>query len=185
MPLFVRGCVHPRGMPDGWYKGIKYLKEKEMLAKLFNIPGISSFDEHDYNLDTIGNVIGAWVDKDGQLKVDIEVSEKHPDYERIKRLLLNGDYKGLSLGRKHVLNAGTGELINTNIFEVSPCEEGALPGTYIETVTVASKGLVDGNGLGIQGTPPVVDLTHLEIVETSPFRSKSFFPLLFSKAIFL
>ena len=92
-----------------------------MLQKVLNIPGIGIFDEHEYDLKTIGNVIGAWVDDKGQLKVDIEVLEEHPDYERIKELLLSGKYKGLSLGRKHVLNAGTGELINTNIFEVSTC----------------------------------------------------------------
>ena len=160
MPILVRGCAHPRGMPDDWYKGIKYLKEKEMLEKVLNLPGTVTLDEHDDG--SIGRVVGTMFDAHGQIFVDVEISEDTPDYEEIKRKLLSGEYGGLSLGRKHQIDINTGELVKTNIMEVSICEKGALPGTYIEAVTVASD-VKQGLGTGVFGCPPVVDLVDVTV----------------------
>lgn len=166
MPVRVKGCVHPRGLPDDWYKGLKYLKEKEILEKVLNLPNTISLEEHDPG--QIGVVIGSMVDQHGQIIVDIEIPDNTPKYEEIKRKLLDGTYKGLSLGRKHTVDMNTGELVDTNIFEVSICEEGALPGTYIEAVTVASESKNERIGTGITGYPPAVDVKNIQVVDVDP-----------------
>jgi len=166
MPVRVRGCVHPRGLPDDWYKGIKYLRQKEILEKVLALPGTTSLDEHEGG--GIGRVIGSYVDPHGQIFVDIEIPDDTPDYDRIKDNLVSGKYAGLSLGRKHKIDVDTGELVKTSIFEVSVCEQGAVPGTYIEAVSVASREKVKGEGTGVFELPPVVDVTGLEVVSSSP-----------------
>jgi hypothetical protein len=174
MPVLVRGCVHPRGLPNNWYKGVKYLRQKEILEKVLSLPGTSSLDEHEGG--GIGRVIGSYVDKHGQIFVDIEIPDDAPDYERIKNDLVSGKYAGLSLGRKHKIDVDTGELVKTSIFEVSVCEKGAVPGTYIEAVSVASAekakygnlgNLGKGGGTGIYELPPVVDVTDLKVVTSA------------------
>jgi hypothetical protein len=149
-------------LPSDWYKGIKYLRQKEILEKVLALPGTTSLDEHEGG--GIGRVIGSYVDPHGQIFVDIEIPDNTPDYDRIKDNLVSGKYAGLSLGRKHKIDVDTGELVKTSIFEVSVCEQGAVPGTYIEAVSVASREKVKGEGTGVFELPPVVDVTHLEVV---------------------
>jgi hypothetical protein len=92
-------------LPSDWYKGIKYLRQKEILEKVLALPGTTSLDEHEGG--GIGRVIGSYVDPHGQIFVDIEIPDNTPDYDRIKDNLVSGKYAGLSLGRKHKIDVDT------------------------------------------------------------------------------
>ena len=84
-------------------------------------------NEHDSN-HRVGTCVASWQGTDGSLRIAANV-EDPVAVEQVRK----GTLRGLSLGTDLVLNE-EGEVLYRNQAELSICEEGRRPGTWIDTV---------------------------------------------------
>lgn len=131
----IRGVAHPKG-EDNSYNGFK-LTEKQIFEKYKDLPGTIVYDDHDES-KPIGKVIGATIGDKGELCMDAMLFEDNPNAQRVYERVVSGDYKGLSLGMDHLVDMEKGYVHKSDIYELSICPEGDMPGTVIRTI--ASKG---------------------------------------------
>ncbi len=142
------GCCHPEGEPDGSVGFM--LTQSEIFEKAQTTAGTPIYNRHQHHLGAIGRIAKSW-SENGKLMVAGVINGNTSLSKKICEGLLNGTIKGLSLGIIHgVLKNNSGKCTNIlwrDIVDVSVCNEGDLPGTYITTVAAkraVEKAIEDG-----------------------------------------
>jgi hypothetical protein len=124
--ITIYAYAHPIAEDDD-YNGL-LMNSKDMDANIDQkiLQAAYVADNHG---NKIGRAAGAYKDYNNRLVVALELNAKeHPE---IARKLETGEYSGVSLGLKHMVNPETLEVMDKTILEVSVCPEGDLPGTRI------------------------------------------------------
>ena len=121
----IRGTAHPAPPANGQRACSADLSRAEIQAT--NIAGKPLLHEHDHNAQ-VGNCLASWEGTDGSLRVAARVT----DPEAIKGVR-NGTLRGLSLGTNMIMDEDQNVLYRAQ-GELSVCEEGRRPGTWIDTV---------------------------------------------------
>ena len=125
MTLPIRGVAHPPPPRRGGRINKADLTGAEIACT--NLAGIPLLCEHDTG-DRVGTVLASWKGRDGSLRVAANVTEPSA-IEMVK----NGTMRGLSLGTGMTL-APDGSVAYRGQDELSICEEGRRPGTWIDTI---------------------------------------------------
>lgn len=149
----IRGIAHPPGEPET-YNGLKFTK-KELIEKYAKIPGTTVYDDHDLS-KPIGKVMASAIGEDGSLCLDVILDEsKYPHAKEVMRRIESKNYRGMSLGCRHLYNPKSGHVYSSDVCELSLCPEGALPNTNIYTLASSPDSDssnpitdIDGNLLG-------------------------------------
>ena len=121
----IRGTAHPPPPHGGGRRTAADLSRAEIGAT--NIAGRPLLNEHDAN-SRVGTCLASWQGSDGSLRIAANVED--PDAARQVR---NGTLRGLSLGTDMVLSED-GDVLYRNQAELSICEEGRRPNTWIDTI---------------------------------------------------
>ena len=124
-PLSIRGVAHPPPPRRGGRANRADLTGAEIDCT--NLSGKPLLCEHDHG-DRVGTVLASWKGRDGSLRVAANVEEPSA-IEMVK----NGTMRGLSLGTGMTLD-GDGNVAYRGQDELSICEEGKRPGTWIDTM---------------------------------------------------
>ena len=125
MTLPIRGVAHPPPPRRGGRTNKADLTGAEIDCT--NLAGKPLLCEHDSG-DRVGTVLASWKGRDGSLRVAANVEEPSA-IEMVK----NGTMRGLSLGTGMTL-APDGSVAYRGQDELSICEEGKRPGTWIDTI---------------------------------------------------
>lgn len=123
--LQIRGTAHPAPPRDGNRKIAADLSRAEIAVT--NIAGRPLLNEHDSN-SRVGTCVASWQGTDGSLRIAANVEDPNAIQQ-----VRNGTLRGLSLGTDMVLNE-EGDVLYRNQAELSICEEGRRPGTWIDTI---------------------------------------------------
>jgi len=123
--LQIRGTAHPPAPANGGRRNPADLSRAEIA--ITNIAGRPLLNEHDSS-NRVGTCVASWQGTDGSLRVAANVE----DPSAIKQVR-NGTLRGLSLGTDMVMNQG-GDVLYRNQAELSICEEGRRPNTWIDTI---------------------------------------------------
>ena len=121
----IRGTAHPPPPASGKRGCVADLSRAEIGAT--NIAGRPLLEEHQYD-KRVGECLASWQGTDGSLRVAARVTDPGA-IEKVR----DGTLRGLSLGTDMVLNE-TGDVLYRAQGELSICEEGRRPGTWIDTV---------------------------------------------------
>lgn len=124
-PLAIRGVAHPPPPRRGGRANRADLTRAEIDST--NLQGKRLLREHDHG-DQVGTVLASWRGRDGSLRVAANVEDPEA-IEQVKR----GEMRGLSLGTSMILSED-GSVAYRGQDELSICEEGKRPGTWIDTV---------------------------------------------------
>jgi hypothetical protein len=125
-PLSIRGVAHP---PPPRRGGARLNRADLTGAEIdcTNLAGKPLLCEHDHG-DRVGTVLASWKGRDGSLRVAANVE----DPEAIE-MVKSGTMRGLSLGTGMTLGPN-GSVAYRGQEELSICEEGKRPGTWIDTM---------------------------------------------------
>ena len=124
-PLAIRGVAHPPPPRRGGRANRADLTSAEIGGT--NLAGKPLLCEHDHG-DRVGTVLASWKGRDGSLRIAANVEEAQA-IEAVKR----GEMRGLSLGTSMILGED-GNVAFRGQDELSICEEGKRPGTWIDTM---------------------------------------------------
>jgi hypothetical protein len=124
-PLSIRGVAHPPPPRNGQRANRADLTRAEIDGT--NLAGKPLLCEHDHG-DRVGTVLASWKGSDGSLRIAANVEEPQA-IEQVKR----GEMRGLSLGTSMILGED-GNVAFRGQDELSICEEGKRPGTWIDTM---------------------------------------------------
>ena len=124
-PLSIRGVAHPPPPRRGGRANRADLTRAEIDAT--NLQGKRLLREHDHG-DQVGTVLTSWRGRDGSLRIAANVEDPGA-IEQVKK----GEMRGLSLGTSMIL-AEDGSVAFRGQDELSICEEGKRPGTWIDTL---------------------------------------------------
>ena len=124
-PLAIRGVAHPPPPRNGRRANRADLTSAEIGGT--NLAGKPLLCEHDHG-DRVGTVLASWKGSDGSLRIAANVEEAQA-IEQVKR----GEMRGLSLGTSMILGED-GNVAFRGQDELSICEEGKRPGTWIDTM---------------------------------------------------
>ena len=124
-PLAIRGVAHPPPPRNGKRANRADLTSAEIGGT--NLAGKPLLCEHDHS-DRVGTVLASWQGRDGSLRIAANVEEAQA-IEQVKR----GEMRGLSLGTSMILGED-GNVAFRGQDELSICEEGKRPGTWIDTM---------------------------------------------------
>jgi len=124
-PLAIRGVAHPPPPRNGKRANRADLTSAEIGGT--NLAGKPLLCEHDHG-DRVGTVLASWKGRDGSLRIAANVEEAQA-IEQVKR----GEMRGLSLGTSMILGED-GNVAFRGQDELSICEEGKRPGTWIDTM---------------------------------------------------
>ena len=124
-PLAIRGVAHPPPPRNGKRANRADLTSAEIGGT--NLAGKPLLCEHDHG-DRVGTVLASWKGRDGSLRIAANVEEAQA-IEAVKR----GEMRGLSLGTSMILGED-GNVAFRGQDELSICEEGKRPGTWIDTM---------------------------------------------------
>ena len=124
-PLAIRGVAHPPPPRNGKRANRADLTSAEIGGT--NLAGKPLLCEHDHS-DRVGTVLASWQGRDGSLRIAANVEEAQA-IEAVKR----GEMRGLSLGTSMILGED-GNVAFRGQDELSICEEGKRPGTWIDTM---------------------------------------------------
>ena len=124
-PLSIRGVAHPPPPRRGGRANRADLTSAEIDST--NLAGKPLLCEHDSG-DRVGTVLASWKGRDGSLRVAANVEEPQA-IAQVKR----GELRGLSLGTSMILGED-GNVAFRGQDELSICEEGKRPGTWIDTM---------------------------------------------------
>lgn len=124
-PLSIRGVAHPAPPRSGTRSNRADLTRAEIDAT--NLAGKPLLCEHDHG-DRVGTVLASWRGRDGSLRIAANV-ENEQAIDQVKR----GQMRGLSLGTSMILGED-GNVAFRGQDELSICEEGKRPGTWIDTM---------------------------------------------------
>lgn len=125
MPLPIRGIAHPAPPKNGLRGNKADLTSTEI--KLTNLAGKPLLCEHDSG-ERVGTVLASWQGRDGSLRIAANV-ESEDAIAQVKR----GEMRGLSLGTSMTLGAD-GNVAYRGQDELSICQEGKRPGTWIDSM---------------------------------------------------
>lgn len=125
MSLSIRGVAHPAPPRNGRRANKADLSGAEI--DVTNLAGKPLLCEHDHG-DRVGTVLASWRGRDGSLRIAANVEDKAA-IEQVKR----GELRGLSLGTSMTLDTN-GNVAYRGQEELSICEEGKRPGTWIDTI---------------------------------------------------
>jgi len=142
----VIGIIHPRGEPDG--KNTHMLTESQLRQKAQRLRGLPILDEHT-SLDEVvaggaqirerlgerrvGQVLRARVTADHALQVLFQLNADERG-DRVFERIRSGEWRGLSIGTKNYQLGGEGgPVVRKDILECTVVDEGALPGTVIQS----------------------------------------------------
>ena len=123
--LSIRGVAHPPPPRRGGRANRADLTRAEISST--NLQGKKLLREHDHG-DEVGTVLASWQGRDGSLRIAANVDDPAA-IEQVKR----GEMRGLSLGTSMIL-AADGSVAYRGQDELSICEEGKRPGTWIDTM---------------------------------------------------
>mgnify|MGYP001986846378 CR=1 FL=1 len=121
----IRGTAHPPPPASGKRGCVADLSRAEIQAT--NISGKPLLEEHNHG-KRVGDCLASWQGTDGSLRVAARVT----DPAAIQKVR-DGTLRGLSLGTDMVMDE-TGDVLYRAQGELSICEEGRRPGTWIDTV---------------------------------------------------
>ena len=124
-PLSIRGVAHPPPQRRGGRTNQADLTRAEIDTT--NLAGKPLLCEHDHG-DRVGTVLASWQGRDGSLRIAANV-ESASAIAAVRR----GEMRGLSLGTAMTLD-GNGNVAYRGQEELSICEEGKRPGTWIDTM---------------------------------------------------
>lgn len=124
-PLSIRGVAHPPPPRNGGRVNRADLTRAEIDST--NLQGKRLLREHDHG-DEVGTVLASWRGRDGSLRIAANVDDPGA-IEQVKK----GEMRGLSLGTSMIL-AEDGSVAFRGQDELSICEEGKRPGTWIDTM---------------------------------------------------
>ena len=124
-PLAIRGVAHPPPPRNGKRINKADLTRAEIDST--NLQGKRLLREHDHG-DEVGTVLASWRGRDGSLRIAANVEDPGA-IEQVKK----GEMRGLSLGTSMIL-AEDGSVAFRGQDELSICEEGKRPGTWIDTM---------------------------------------------------
>jgi len=124
-PLSIRGVAHPPPPRRGGRANRADLTSAEIDCT--NLAGKPLLCEHDHG-DRVGTVLASWKGSDGSLRIAANVEEPQA-IEQVKR----GEMRGLSLGTGMTLDTD-GNVAYRGQEELSICEVGKRPGTWIDTM---------------------------------------------------
>ena len=125
MSLAIRGVAHPPPPRRGGRSNKADLTGAEIDAT--NLAGKPLLCEHDHG-DRVGTVLASWKGSDGSLRIAANVEEPQA-IAQVKK----GELRGLSLGTAMTLDT-QGNVAYRGQEELSICEEGKRPGTWIDTI---------------------------------------------------
>ena len=120
----IRGTAHPPPPRAGRHNPAD-LSRAEIAST--NISGRPLLNEHDSGA-RVGTCLASWQGTDGSLRIAANVE----DPEAIRQVRA-GELRGLSLGTDMILGEG-GDVLFRNQAELSVCEEGRRPGTWIDSI---------------------------------------------------
>jgi hypothetical protein len=124
-PLSIRGVAHPPPPRRGGRANRADLTNAEIGGT--NLAGKPLLCEHDHG-DRVGTVLASWRGRDGSLRIAANVEDAQA-IQAVKR----GEMRGLSLGTSMILGED-GNVAFRGQDELSICEEGKRPGTWIDTM---------------------------------------------------
>lgn len=124
-PLSIRGVAHPAPPRRGGRPNKADLTRAEIGST--NLAGKPLLCEHDHG-DRVGTVLASWQGRDGSLRIAANVDNASA-IEAVRR----GEMRGLSLGTAMTLDSN-GNVAYRGQEELSICEEGKRPGTWIDTM---------------------------------------------------
>lgn len=124
-PLSIRGVAHPAPPRSGTRSNRADLTRAEIDAT--NLAGKPLLCEHDHG-DRVGTVLASWRGRDGSLRIAANVE----DAQAIEQVKM-GQMRGLSLGTSMILGED-GNVAFRGQDELSICQEGKRPGTWIDTM---------------------------------------------------
>lgn len=124
-PLAIRGIAHPPPPRNGRRMNKADLTRAEIDST--RLDGKRLLREHDHG-DQVGTVLASWRGRDGSLRIAANV-EDPVAIEQVRK----GEMRGLSLGTSMIL-AEDGSVAFRGQDELSICEEGKRPGTWIDTL---------------------------------------------------
>ena len=125
MSLPIRGVAHPPPPRRGGRANKADLTGAEIACT--NLAGKPLLCEHDAG-DRVGTVLASWKGRDGSLRIAANVEDPGA-IEQVKK----GEMRGLSLGTSMILGED-GSVAFRGQDELSICEEGKRPGTWIDTM---------------------------------------------------
>ena len=124
-PLAIRGVAHPPPPRNGGRANRADLTRAEIDGT--NLAGKRLLREHDHS-DQVGTVLASWQGRDGSLRIAANVEDAGA-IEQVKK----GEMRGLSLGTSMILDEDGGVAFRGQD-ELSICEEGKRPGTWIDSM---------------------------------------------------
>jgi len=143
-PLAIRGVAHPPPARNGKRANRADLTSAEIGGT--NLAGKPLLCEHDHG-DRVGTVLASWKGRDGSLRIAANVEEAQA-IEAVKR----GEMRGLSLGTSMILGED-GNVAFRGQDELSICEEGKRPGTWIDTMNGVPCRAVECFSKSAEGAP--------------------------------
>ena len=143
-PLAIRGVAHPPPPRNGKRANRADLTSAEIGGT--NLAGKPLLCEHDHG-DRVGTVLASWKGRDGSLRIAANVEEAQA-IEAVKR----GEMRGLSLGTSMILGED-GNVAFRGQDELSICEEGKRPGTWIDTMNGVPCRAVECFSKSAEGAP--------------------------------
>ena len=117
--------AHPPAPIDGTRAGPADLSRAEIQTT--NLAGRPLLHEHNAG-EHVGTCLASWPGGDGSLRIAAKVN----DPETIRQMH-NGNLRGLSLGTDMVMDV-QGKVLYRNQAELSVCQEGRRPGTWIDSI---------------------------------------------------
>ena len=124
-PLSIRGVAHPPPPRNGRRANRADLTQAEIDGT--NLAGKPLLCEHDHG-DRVGTVLASWRGNDGSLRIAANVEDPQA-IAQVKK----GEMRGLSLGTSMILGED-GNVAFRGQDELSICEEGKRPGTWIDSM---------------------------------------------------
>lgn len=166
MSLAIRGVAHPPPPRRGGRANKADLTGAEISCT--NLAGKPLLCEHDSG-DRVGTVLASWKGRDGSLRVAASVEEPSAI-----AMVKNGTMRGLSLGTGMTL-APDGSVAYRGQDELSICEEGKRPGTWIDTIggqTVRQVECFSKSAAGARHTPTHCARIHIHHMPPRMLRAK-------------
>lgn len=131
----IKGVIHPP--PERYVKGHRLymgpcIREDEVGDFMEQLAGGHVVVDHDYDKYSIGRIGNEFArGPNGSVIADLEIDLAAPGAKETIRKVESGEWSGLSIGTfltPHGTEPGYSHL---QPFEISICEEGAIPGTHI------------------------------------------------------